>query len=129
MKSGAPGAFIANQSRTHSNAEIAVGTRATAATRGRGRRRPRVPLMRNPAKGSSGISHRVSAGIGSLESSVLKQVDLVDVERSACAEDGDDDGQAHGGLGSGDDHDEENEDLPRDLMPHVREGDEGQVDG
>ncbi len=55
--------------------------------------------------------------------------DLVDVERVPGAEDGDDDGQAYGGFSRGHHHDEEDEDLPADLMPLVREGDEGQVDG
>ena len=32
-------------------------------------------------------------------------------------------------LRSGDDHDEEDEDLAADLVPHVGEGDEGEVDG
>ena len=57
------------------------------------------------------------------------QVDLVDVQGLARAEERDDDGEADGGLGRGDDHDEEDEDLAVDLVPHVGEGDEGQVDG
>ena len=50
---------------------------------------------------------------------------LVDVQRFARAEDGDDDGQADRGFRRGDDHHEENEDLSAKLMPVRREGDEG----
>ncbi len=58
MDSGAPAAFIENQSQIQRQAERKVGISATAETSGRGRRRPRVPLIRNPAKGSSGIDQR-----------------------------------------------------------------------
>ena len=47
----------------------------------------------------------------------------------AGTEDGDDDGEADGGLCRGDDHDEEDEDLALYPIPHVGEGDEGEVDG
>src|SRR5260370_26455502 len=57
------------------------------------------------------------------------QVDLVNVECLARAEEGDDDGEADGGLGCGYDHHEEDEDLALDLVPQMGEGDEGQVDG
>jgi len=53
---------------------------------------------------------------------------LIHVEGAPRAEDGDDDGQAHGSLGGGDDHHKENEYLPLDPVPVVSEGDEGQVD-
>ena len=54
----------------------------------------------------------------------MHQVDLVDVERFARAEDGDDDGEADGGFRGGDDHDEEDEDLSGDRVPAMRERDE-----
>jgi hypothetical protein len=60
---------------------------------------------------------------------ILQQVDLVNVKGLARAIDGDDDSQPDGGFGCGDDHDEEDEDLSGDLMPHMREGDEGEVNG
>ena len=61
--------------------------------------------------------------------SELHQVDLVDVECGAGAEDGDDDGQAHSGFRGGDHHDEEDEDLSFDGVPLVGEGHEGEIDG
>src|SRR5215469_11526886 len=127
MDSGAPGAFMLNQSRTQRAAGIAVNVRATAETSARDRRRPRVPLMRNPAKGSSGINQRDESGI-ELRSLEFQQVDLVHVERLARTEDGDDDGEAYGGFGGSDDHHKKDEDLSGDLVPHMREGDEGEVD-
>src|SRR6185369_15962851 len=58
MDSGAPAAFMVNQSQTQREAEMKVRTSAKAETSTRGRRLRRVTLMRNPAKGSSGISQR-----------------------------------------------------------------------
>src|SRR5579871_2940213 len=127
--SGAPGAFMKAQSHATRIAGMAVQISATAETRARGSLRPTVPLMRKPVKGSSGISQRYEAGISSSRVSEFHQVDLIDVQGLACTEDSNDDGQADGGFRSGDDHDEEDEDLSGDLVPHVREGDEGKVDG
>src|SRR6185437_15568232 len=79
-----------------------------------------------------GIVHAVYAGslaFISAGSLVLHKIDLIDVQGLSCAEESDDDGKTDGGLRGGDDHDKEDEDLPFDAMPHVREGDEGQVDG
>src|SRR6201996_1160071 len=70
------------------------------------------------------IVHAVYAG-----SLVLHEVDLIDVQGLACAEERDDDRETDGSLCRGDDHNEEDEDLPLDAMPHVGEGDEGQIDG
>ena len=44
------------------------------------------------------------------------------------AEDRDDDGEADGGLGGGDDHDEEDKDLSLDGVAHVGKGDKGEID-
>src|SRR5215216_5203710 len=54
---------------------------------------------------------------------------VVHVERLAVAEDGDDDPEAHGGLGGRDRHHDEDEELPRHVAEVAGEGDEGQVHG
>src|ERR1035441_5474342 len=59
---------------------------------------------------------------------VFEEANWIDVEGLPGSIDGDDDGEADGGFGGGDHHYEEDEDLAADLVPHVGEGDEGQVD-
>ena len=65
MVSGAPADFMVTQSQATRAAGMAVKSSATAVTRARGSLRPTVPLMRKPAKGSSGMSQRYEAGISS----------------------------------------------------------------
>src|SRR5215204_4106956 len=54
---------------------------------------------------------------------------VVDVERFAVTEDGDDDAETHGGFGGRDRHHDEDEELPRHVAEVTGEGDERQVDG
>ena len=56
MDSGAPADFMVVQSQAQSAAGMAVKMSATEVTSERGSLRPTVPLMRKPAKGSSGMS-------------------------------------------------------------------------
>ena len=78
---------------------------------------------------ASATATQIPFGNEKRERLVLQEVDLVDVEGLACAEKGNDDGEADGGFGSRYNHDEEDKDLAGYLMPHVRERDEGEVHG
>src|SRR5437868_2077761 len=54
---------------------------------------------------------------------------IVNVERLAVAEDGDDDAKPDCGLGGGDRHHDEDEELARHVAVVAGEGDESQVNG
>ena len=56
--SGAPVESMVARARRRERRGCAVKSSAMAVTAARGRRRPRVPLSRKPAKGSSGMSQR-----------------------------------------------------------------------
>src|SRR5215204_371987 len=58
-----------------------------------------------------------------------QQARVVNVERFAVTEDGDDDAEADGGFGGRDRHHDEDEELPRHVTEVTGEGDERQVDG
>src|SRR5579884_1799525 len=94
---------------------------ATALITGRIRRRPKMPLIRKPSSGSSGISQRYML--------VFHGTDFVDLQRFTVLEDSKNDGQADGGFRRGDHHDEEGKDLPIHLFEMPREGDKAQVHG
>src|SRR5438045_1154332 len=74
-----------------------------------GSRLPIVELTTKPANGSSGMS-----GINAVIGSPLQRGEGIGVERFPAAEERDDERQPHGGLGGGDGHDEEGDDLPVD---------------
>src|SRR5580704_8384233 len=67
------------------------------------RRRPKPAFSRKPMNGRSGISSSMSP---------LQRCERVGVQRLAVAEQPDHDGQADGGFGRGDGHDEKHDDLP-----------------
>src|SRR5215207_9790917 len=54
---------------------------------------------------------------------------VIDVERQAAAEDGDDQAEADDDLAGGDHHHDHGEDLPLAVADHAAEGDEGEVAG
>ena len=66
IERGAPGCRITIQIQATTQAGIAVNRSAMAETAARGRRRPRVPLMRKPANGLSGMSQRRLGFMGSV---------------------------------------------------------------
>ena len=94
-------------------------------TIGLGNLRPISPFTRKPAKGSSGINQRCrSGGAGhSFIRSTASTFRVFRVRKTAMMI-----GQPDSGFGGGHDHDEEDKDLPADLMPLVGKGDKGQVD-
>ena len=59
--------------------------------------------------------------------SPAQEVDAVDVDRVPLAEDGDEQGEADRGLGRGDRHDEEDDDLAGVRLELPRVGDQGEV--
>src|SRR5437867_11467513 len=89
-------------------------------------RRPSRPLTTKPAKGSSGISQTSVSMRASLPA---HQVDVVHVGALPLAEDGDDDAESHGGLGSRHGHHEEDEDVSGHGAQLIGIGGESQVDG
>src|SRR5215207_230714 len=108
----------------------AAATARVAIQPARARRRwPNTTLTANPARGSSGSSQisRV-APVAFRAPSPLEQVDVVDRDRRALAEDGDEDAEADHDLGGGDHHDEEGQHLAVERAVGLGEGDERQVD-
>src|SRR2546426_8379292 len=85
-------------------------------------RRPSRPLTTKPAKGSNGIN-QTSVSMTEVPSP-LHQVHFVHVDRLPVPEKGDDDGQPHSHLGSGDGDVEHAPDLPCQVLPFAGEGDE-----
>src|SRR5687768_16827097 len=86
-------------------------------------RRPAARSTRAPASGAarmSGISCTISP---------LEQGQIVDVGAVLAAEDRNDDGQSDGDLRGGDDHHEQDDDVPLNRSVHTGERDEGDVDG
>src|SRR5581483_9715228 len=90
---------------------------------------PNTPQRKAPISGSRMMSHSEPPSVAargrlqakfsqkpcgekqSIASSVLHGLNLFDVDGAAAAEDRDDDGQAHGGLGGSDGDDEERADV------------------
>src|SRR6185312_1268048 len=89
------------------------------------KRRPQIPLIRNPRSGKSGMSQRF-IGWSELQ---LHGIDLVDLQRFPVFEYREDDRQANSGFGGSHDHNEERVDLAVDLPQLVRERDEAQIHG
>src|SRR5215212_661375 len=88
---------------------------------------PIKPFNSTPIRGKRGTSQ--TSWMKSMAAALsFQQIHLVHVDRVALAEDGDDDSEAHGDLGSGDRHHKESEDLPVKAAPLTGKGDEGQVD-
>src|SRR5206468_5878217 len=79
---------------------------------------PAKPQTAAPIRGSSGT--RCSQVTSTLRLLELQRVELVDVDGSAAAEDGDDDGQSDGSLGSGRGDDEEHRRVPGEEASHRR---------
>src|SRR5580658_4313748 len=105
---------------------ISVAISAMPVTNAFGILRPIRPFTRNPAKGTRGRSQRCRDAVMISPNSQFHKVDRVDVQGIPRTEDGDDDGQADSSLSRRNDHHEEDEYLPADLMPVMREGHKGQ---
>src|SRR6266704_2871058 len=93
-----------HQAKSPMQKERSTTRSATAYSHALGSQRPRTPFTAAPASGSRGIRYSQET---SIHSSELERVELVDVDRGPAAEHGDDDGEAHGGLGGGHRDDEE----------------------
>src|SRR5260221_11742018 len=99
--------------------EAAVKARATAETTLLLKRRPNRPLIAAPISGSSGISQSLRSSVIDSVCLQFQQVHAVDVQRLACAENGDDDGQAHGGFRRGNHHDKKDEDVAAEFAQRL----------
>src|SRR5258708_29058427 len=95
--------------------EAAVKARATAETTLLLKRRPNRPLIAAPISGSSGISQSVRSSVIDSVCLQFQQVHAVDVQRLACAVNGDNDGQTHGGFRRGDHHHDKEKDLAAEV--------------
>src|ERR1700712_1856124 len=98
----------------------------TAVTRALGNFLPRRPLIAAPASGRIGMSQSSSSMSGLLP---LHQIQAVDVDGAPLAEDGDEEREPHRGLGGGDRHHEEDDQLTGVVPPLPRIGDQGEVGG
>src|SRR5215207_2973751 len=108
----------------------AAATARVAIQPARARRRwPNSTLTANPARGRTGSSQiRRVAPVAFRAPSPLEQVDVVDRDRRALAEDGDKDAEADHDLGGGHHHHEEGQHLAVQGAVGLGEGDERQVD-
>src|SRR2546421_199422 len=101
-----------NESRTDAS--------ATAYTQPLGSHFPTSPQTAAPIRGSRGT--RCSQVTSTLRLLQLQRVELVDIDRGAAAEDGDDDGEADRGLRGGSGDDEEHRRMAGEEAPHRRVG-------
>src|SRR5712664_806485 len=122
-----------HQAKSPMQKERSTTTSATAYSHAFGKKRPRRPFTAAPASGSRGMRYSQET---SIHPSELERVELAHVDRVPAAEDGDDDGEAHGGLGGGHGDDEEDGGVAAQEArlgggaPHQREpreGEEGEV--
>src|SRR5580692_11575210 len=90
-------------------------------------RRPVSPTIAAPSNGASTMAWTMRLAL--MRSLPLHHVGAVDGDIAAIAEVGDDDGQAHGGLGRGHGEHEHGVDLPGHLVQVDREGHQIDVHG
>src|SRR6266446_2064257 len=96
---------------------------ATALTNAFDRLRPRTPFTRNPSSGNAGMSQSCCIAL------VLHRIYVVHVQGIAILVYGQNDSQAHRGLGGRHHHDEERKQVAVHLFELVGEGDEAEIHG
>src|SRR5579872_596958 len=110
------------------------------------KRRPRIPLIKKPARGSAGMSQsccirknrfqqrrrdrkKTAKAASRLRGSVLHRVHFVHIQRFTVFEYRQDNGQSYGRFRRGNHHYEKRENVPVDLFELIGKCDEAQVDG
>src|SRR6266851_3205966 len=91
-----------------------------------GRASASAPFSTKPRRANAGASQMRSTAVP--VTSVPEQIHVLQADRLLVAIDGENDREAHGGLGGGHRHHEEHEYLPADPQ-RLRERDERQIDG
>src|SRR4051794_21714913 len=97
---------------------------ATALTRPLEKRRPKMPLIRNPASGKIGMSQSCISSV-----LVFHRIDVIDVECRAILEHRQNDRQAYRRFGGRHHHHEEREEMAGDFLVLIGESYEAQVNG
>src|ERR1700709_973493 len=84
--------------------------------------RPNKPEIREPKSGAKTAMAKITV-------SALHQINILDRDRTAVAEVGDDNGETDRRLGGGDRQHEHGKDLAGEIAQRAREGDQVEVDG